>query len=34
MARKEFYGDRLKCARKLRAMTLTALAAETGISKQ
>lgn len=34
MARKVFHGDRLKVARKLRAMTLTALAAETGISKQ
>ncbi len=34
MARKVFHGDRLKAARKLRAMTLTALAAETGISKQ
>lgn len=34
MARKEFHGERLKCARKLRALTLTALAAETGISKQ
>lgn len=34
MARKVFHGDRLKAARKLRAMTLTALATETGISKQ
>ena len=34
MARMIFRGDRLKTARRLRAMTLTALAAETGISKQ
>lgn len=34
MARMTFQGDRLKTARRLRAMTLTALAAETGISKQ
>lgn len=34
MVRKKFHGDRLKCARRLRAMTLTALATETGISKQ
>lgn len=34
MAKMIFQGDRLKAARRLRAMTLTALAAETGISKQ
>ena len=34
MARRIFRGERLKTARRLRAMTLTALASETGISKQ